>query len=200
MSFFYLVLTLYINRQFPSCETNFKTNDNNMRRQQFNLLITSLLLCSWSFVVTQADPETHLINKGCSQYNATNLSNFYQNLNTTLSDLKSQVGNKNKHFATAQLARGENPVYALFQCRNYLSNSDCSACFQVAAAQIRNCSAGSNGARVIYDGCFLRYNSTYYFINYIIIIIMIRLAYQVMHFTFTFTFTFTRTQAHNNYY
>ncbi|PNX59112.1 cysteine-rich receptor-like protein kinase 2-like protein, partial [Trifolium pratense] len=43
--------------------------------------------------------------------------------------------------------------------RNYLSNSDCSACFAVAAAQIRNCSAGSNGARVIYDGCFLRYTS-----------------------------------------
>ncbi|KAK2440474.1 cysteine-rich receptor protein kinase [Trifolium repens] len=137
-----------------------------MRRQQLNLLnlITTLitLLCSWSFL-TQADPQTRLINKGCSTYNATNLSNFYQNLNTTLLDLKTQIGNENKHFATAQSAKGANPVYALFQCRNYLSNSDCSSCFAVAAAQIRNCSAGSNGARVIYDGCFLRYESNGFF-------------------------------------
>ncbi|XP_045822867.1 cold-responsive protein kinase 1-like [Trifolium pratense] len=134
-----------------------------MRRQQLNLLITTLitLLCSWN--LTQADPQTRLINKGCSTYNATNLSNFYQNLNATLLDLKSQIGNENKHFATAQSAKGANPVYALFQCRNYLSNSDCSACFAVAAAQIRNCSAGSNGARVIYDGCFLRYESNGFF-------------------------------------
>ncbi|GAU44113.1 hypothetical protein TSUD_124000 [Trifolium subterraneum] len=134
-----------------------------MRRQQLNLLITTLITLFYSWSLTQADPQTRLINKGCSTYNATNLSNFYQNLNTTLLDLKSQVGNENKHFATAQSAKGANPVYALFQCRNYLSNSDCSACFAVAAAQIRNCSAGSNGARVIYDGCFLRYESNGFF-------------------------------------
>ncbi|KAI5408199.1 cold-responsive protein kinase 1 [Lathyrus oleraceus] len=134
-------------------------------RPQLNLLVTLItLFYSWNnFRVTQADPQTRLINKGCSQYNATNLSNFYQNLNATFSDLKSQVGNENKHFATAQSAKGANPVYALFQCRNYLSNSDCAACFTVAVAQIRNCSAGSNGARVIYDGCFLRYESNGFF-------------------------------------
>ena len=137
-------------------------------RPQHNLLtLTITLLCSWS--LTKADPQTRLINKGCSQYNATNLSNFFQNLNATLLDLKSQVGNDSKHFATAQSARGANPVYALFQCRNYLSNSDCAACLAVADAQIRNCSAGSNGARVIYDGCFLRYTSTNSFSSHIII-------------------------------
>lgn len=131
-------------------------------RPKHNLLtLTITLLCSWS--LTKADPQTSLINKGCSQYNATNLSNFYQNLNATLLDLKSQVRNDSKHFATAQSARGANPVYALFQCRNYLSNSDCAACLAVADAQIRNCSAGSNGARVIYDGCFLRYESNGFF-------------------------------------
>lgn len=132
-----------------------------MRPQQNILTLTITLLCSWS--LTKADPQTSLINKGCSQYNATNLSNFYQNLNATFLDLKSQVGNDSKHFATAQSARGANPVHALFQCRNYLSNSDCAACLAVADAQIRNCSAGSNGARVIYDGCFLRYESNGFF-------------------------------------
>ncbi|KAK7305607.1 hypothetical protein VNO77_43513 [Canavalia gladiata] len=128
------------------------------------LALTLLMLGSrWSFEGAEADPQIRLINKGCSQYNATNLSNFYQNLNATLGNLKTEVSNQSKHFATAQEARGSDPVYALFQCRNYLSNADCTACFNVAATQIRNCSAGANGARVIYDGCFLRYESNGFF-------------------------------------
>ncbi|KAG5146575.1 hypothetical protein JHK84_032118 [Glycine max] len=134
---------------------------------QHNLLLVitflMLLWSWWSLLGALGDPQTHLINKGCSQYNATDLSNFNQNLNATLDDLRAQVSNQSKHFATAQEARGADPVYAMFQCRNYLSTADCAACFVVAAAQIRNCSAGANGARVIYDGCFLRYESNGFF-------------------------------------
>ncbi|KAL2597861.1 hypothetical protein AAZX31_11G212300 [Glycine max] len=134
---------------------------------QHNLLLVitflMLLWSWWSLLGALGDPQTHLINKGCSQYNATDLSNFNQNLNATLDDLRAQVSNQSKHFATAQEARGADPVYAMFQCRNYLSTADCAACFVVATAQIRNCSAGANGARVIYDGCFLRYESNGFF-------------------------------------
>lgn len=117
----------------------------------------------WSLQGALGDPQILLLNKGCSQYNATDLSNFNQNLNATLNELRVQVSNQSKHFATAQEARGQDPVYALFQCRNYLSTADCAACYDAAAAQIRNCSAGANGARVIYDGCLLRYESTGFF-------------------------------------
>ncbi|XP_061339118.1 cold-responsive protein kinase 1-like [Gastrolobium bilobum] len=128
------------------------------------LALTLFMLWSWwSFHGAIGDPQTRLLNKGCSQYNATNLSNFYQNLNSTLEELRTKVNNQSKHFATAQQAMGTDPVYAMFQCRNYLSNTDCAACFATAAAQIRNCSAGANGARVIYDGCFLRYESSGFF-------------------------------------
>ncbi|KAK7290293.1 hypothetical protein RIF29_04604 [Crotalaria pallida] len=137
-----------------------------MQLQLLKLLlpfITIILWSCWTIPDAQADPQINLINKGCSQYNATNLSNFNQNLNASLADLRSQVSNQSKHFATAHQALGADPVYALFQCRNYLSNTDCAACFAAAAAQIRNCSAGANGARVIYDGCFLRYESNGFF-------------------------------------
>ncbi|PIA48049.1 hypothetical protein AQUCO_01400559v1 [Aquilegia coerulea] len=50
----------------------------------------------------------------------------------------------------------------MVQCRNYLNRSDCLACFSAAEAQIRNCSF-ANGARVIYDGCLLRYESNGFF-------------------------------------
>ncbi|KAK7301964.1 hypothetical protein RJT34_12841 [Clitoria ternatea] len=129
----------------------------------FEPITLFMLWAWWRLEGVVGDPQTLLINKGCSQYNATSLSNFYQNLNSTLLDLRTQVSNQSKHFATAQEARGADPVYAMFQCRNYLSNADCATCFTVAAAQIRNCSAGANGARVIYDGCFLRYESNGFF-------------------------------------
>ncbi|XP_077247054.1 cysteine-rich receptor-like protein kinase 44 isoform X2 [Tasmannia lanceolata] len=112
----------------------------------------------------KSDPQTNLLNQGCSQYNATNPSVFLANLNDTFLDLRSQLTNSSTHFATAQQTRSSNPVYALFQCRDYLSISDCLSCFSTAEAQIRNCSkTGSNGARVIYDGCFLRYESNTFF-------------------------------------
>ncbi|CAJ1960709.1 unnamed protein product [Sphenostylis stenocarpa] len=135
-----------------------------MMLQQHLKLVPLTLFILWSLEGgALGDPQTRLLNKGCSQYNASDLTNFNQNLNATLDDLRVQVSNQSKHFATAQAARGQNPVYGMFQCRNYLSTSDCAACFSVAAFQIRNCSAGANGARVIYDGCFLRYESSGFF-------------------------------------
>ncbi|KAL6285098.1 hypothetical protein ACE6H2_009488 [Prunus campanulata] len=122
------------------------------------LPITITSIWWWSCLIRSVDasPQINLLNEGCSLYNATNLPDFYTNLNATFSDLKTQLNNNSTHFATAQQARGSAPVYAMVQCRNYLSTADCAACFATAASQIRNCSA-ANGARVIYDGCFLRY-------------------------------------------
>ncbi|KAL0015198.1 hypothetical protein SO802_002267 [Lithocarpus litseifolius] len=115
----------------------------------------------WWLRLGVADPQINLLNSGCSQYNVSDASNFYTNLNATFSDLRTQLNN-NKYFATAQQVVGSESAYALVQCRNYLSNADCLACFTAAVSQIRNCSA-ANGARVIYDGCFLRYESNSFF-------------------------------------
>ncbi|KAL2521909.1 Cysteine-rich receptor-like protein kinase 2 [Forsythia ovata] len=109
-----------------------------------------------------AQPQINLLNRGCSQYNAINTRNFFDNLNATFSDLRNQLSSQNKRFATAQQLRSSDPVYAMVQCRNYLSTADCVACYDAAVAQIRNCSA-ANGARVIYDGCFLRYESNSFY-------------------------------------
>ncbi|KAH0982061.1 hypothetical protein GBA52_009238 [Prunus armeniaca] len=128
------------------------------------LRITITSIWWWSCLIRSVDanPQINLLNKGCSQYNATNLPDFYTNRNATFSDLKTQLNKNSTHFATAQQFRGSDPVYAMVQCRNYLSTADCTACFTAAASQILNCSA-ANGARVIYDGCFLRYESAGFF-------------------------------------
>ena len=130
----------------------------NMARKPSTIAVLIIWLWLWLYALMiscSAGPQTKLLNQGCSQYNATDFSDFYANLNATFSDLKAQLGSGDKHFATAQQARGSAPVYAMAQCRDYLSAADCAACFAAAEKQIRNCST-ANGARVIYDGCFLR--------------------------------------------
>ncbi|TYJ33702.1 hypothetical protein E1A91_A05G121400v1 [Gossypium mustelinum] len=108
-----------------------------------------------------SNPQTVLLNQGCSMFNVTSFSGFSRNLNATLKELRGQL-DKDVHFAVAQEATGSDPVYAMVQCRNYMSRNDCISCFSTASSQIRNCSA-ANGARVIFDGCFLRYESNMFY-------------------------------------
>ncbi|TYI80973.1 hypothetical protein E1A91_D05G122800v1 [Gossypium mustelinum] len=108
-----------------------------------------------------SNPQTVLLNQGCSMFNVTSFSGFSRNLKATLTELRGQL-DKGMHFAVAQEATGSDPVYAMVQCRNYMSRNDCISCFSTASSQIRNCSA-ANGARVIFDGCFLRYESNMFY-------------------------------------
>jgi len=127
------------------------------------LKLLALTLIWWSCSVEHADaatPKTRLINTGCSPFNASNAHSFFANINDTFSELRAEVTNQTKHFATSQKSRGGILTYTMFQCRNYLSKNDCLSCFDTASTQIRNCSK-ANGARVIYNDCFLRYLSLY---------------------------------------
>ncbi|XP_022714632.1 cold-responsive protein kinase 1-like [Durio zibethinus] len=126
------------------------------------LQICICLAVIWCLLeVVSSNPQTLLLNQGCSPFNVTSFSDFSRNVNATLTELRGQLEN-NIYFAVAQEATGSDPVYAMVQCRNYMSKQDCISCFTTASSQIRNCSA-ANGARVIYDGCFLRYESNVFY-------------------------------------
>ncbi|XWS20620.1 hypothetical protein CRYUN_Cryun31cG0118400 [Craigia yunnanensis] len=110
----------------------------------------TIIWCLLEVVVST--PQTFLLNQGSSQFNVTSFSDFSRNLNATLTELRGLL--ENMYFAVAQEATGSDPVYAMVQCRNYMSEKDSISCFTATSSQIRNCSS-ANGARVIYDGCFL---------------------------------------------
>ncbi|XP_028797863.1 cysteine-rich receptor-like protein kinase 2 [Neltuma alba] len=130
----------------------------------FFFFLLGFIIWSWGTLDgVVSDPQTNYVKIGCSQYNVTDTRIFHENLKTTFRELKAQVKNQSKHFATSQAVKGNNPAYSLFQCRNYLSISDCLACFRFAARHIRNCSYSATGARIIYEGCFLRYESSGFF-------------------------------------
>ncbi|KAB1211096.1 Cysteine-rich receptor-like protein kinase 42 [Morella rubra] len=139
---------------------------NVPRNMQYGgLSLTMVLTCwLWLRLGVVADPQTkYLLNGGCTtSFNASKVQHFHTNLNAAFSDLEDQL-RRNKHFAKARVARGSVPAYAMVQCRNYLSNADCIACFKAAESQIiSNCST-AGGAQVIYDSCFLRYETSNFY-------------------------------------
>ncbi|XP_028800648.1 cysteine-rich receptor-like protein kinase 3 isoform X4 [Neltuma alba] len=131
-------------------------------------LITFIFWSWWTLINgAVSEPQTNLLSTGCSpsinQFVVTNFSVFSENVNRTFLHIRKQIVNKSKHFATAQQASVENSVFALFQCRNYISIHDCVVCFDVAAKQVRKCAAGTQGGRAVYDGCFLRCETKTFF-------------------------------------
>ncbi|KAL8155616.1 hypothetical protein AgCh_000852 [Apium graveolens] len=117
------------------------------------LWLLHFVIFLWITKSVRSEPQTNLLNKGCSQYISTDVSAFSGNRNLTFNDLRRQLSN-NVHFATAQ----QSGIYAMAQCRNYLPGVDCLACFDAAVSLTLNCSS-DGGARVIFEGCFLRYEA-----------------------------------------
>ncbi|GKV42873.1 hypothetical protein SLEP1_g50235 [Rubroshorea leprosula] len=132
-----------------------------MQQSRKRCVMILLWAIIWVFLFMEeganSDPQHNLLISACSQYNVTNFKDFSTNLNATFLKLRKELRNNN-YFATADQAA----TYTMVQCRNYLSSSDCLACFDAASIRIRKCSA-ANGARVIYDGCFLRYESNNFY-------------------------------------
>ncbi|KAL8101747.1 cold-responsive protein kinase 1-like [Apium graveolens] len=135
-------------------------------KQWWNKIMVVVLAVALMIESGMSDPQANKISKSgreCSQSNSGNPNEFFGNLNVTFADIRRQLSVDKKHFATAQLASTSNAVFSLFQCRNYLSTADCIACFDIATVDIRKICNLANGARVIYDGCFLRYEGrTFY--------------------------------------
>ncbi|KAM0067670.1 putative non-specific serine/threonine protein kinase [Helianthus debilis subsp. tardiflorus] len=113
----------------------------------------------------RSQPQTNVLTQSCSLVNVTNTQNFSINLKDTFRDVRRQLSDPNTYFATSNLTRNSEPVYVMIQCRNYMSKSDCLRCFDFAARSIRSCAA-SNGGRLALEGCFLRYESNWFYDQY----------------------------------
>lgn len=94
---------------------------------------------------------------------ATNLPAFYDNLNASFADIRASLRSSTSLFATAERVRSSEPIYALFQCRPYLSYSDCLSCFDEAADLARRTCTITRGVTTLSDSCFLRYDYSNHF-------------------------------------
>ncbi|GJN20891.1 hypothetical protein PR202_gb08324 [Eleusine coracana subsp. coracana] len=130
------------------------------------VLVAALALAAASAWVprTAADPQTTLLNRGCSQYNATPAVAFLSALNSTFEQLRANLSAAGGDgFATAAEPRAAAPAFGMAQCRPYVTGGDCVACFDAAAARLRRDCGAANGGRVILDGCVVRYESATFY-------------------------------------
>ncbi|KAL8246794.1 hypothetical protein R6Q59_008010 [Mikania micrantha] len=95
----------------------------------------------------------------CGTNDAMSPATFSRNLNSTFSQLRSQLSNTGVYYAQTQNFENEDAVYGVAQCRNYLSSTQCLACFDVAVSTIEPACGSANGANVILDNCFLRFEN-----------------------------------------
>lgn len=110
-----------------------------------------LIVFVWLIKNVIPDPQTNLLDQDCSPSISTDVSVYLSNRNKTFEDLRGRLLNNNTKFATAE----QYGVYALVQCRDYLSDADCLACFDAAVSLSLNCLSDGT-ARVIFEGCYLR--------------------------------------------
>ncbi|KAK9062117.1 hypothetical protein SSX86_019302 [Deinandra increscens subsp. villosa] len=95
----------------------------------------------------------------CGSNDAKSATTFTRNLNSTFSQLRSQLSTTGVYYATARSSENdEDVVHGLAQCRNYLLSTECLACFDVAVSVFENCGS-ANGAHVYLDNCFLRFEN-----------------------------------------
>ncbi|CAH1436174.1 unnamed protein product [Lactuca virosa] len=98
------------------------------------------------------------IRLSCGINPVTSSSSIFSSLDSTITELRSQLWNKDVYFARAHDLRSLDLVYGLAQCRNYLSAAQCVACFDAAVSAIKTCSSVT-GAYVFLDNCFLRFEN-----------------------------------------
>ncbi|XP_058098009.1 cysteine-rich receptor-like protein kinase 44 isoform X2 [Magnolia sinica] len=113
---------------------------------------------------TSSDPQTNLVTAACVSNNAIDPFIFSSNLNSVFAELRSLLNSS--HFAMAQRIHTIEMVYAIAQCRHYLSTSDCLSCFSTATSELQTRCLNNIGAHAVYDGCFLRYENVGFFDQY----------------------------------
>ncbi|XP_023767473.1 cold-responsive protein kinase 1 [Lactuca sativa] len=126
------------------------------------ILVVFLVLFLINPGVSQTNNSQNNINTPirsfCGRNPPTILSNFVNNRNSTLAEIRRKLSTNNVFYATAQSLSEGDSVFGAAQCRNYLSAAQCVACFDAGVSQLISCLTG-NGAYVFLDNCFVRYEN-----------------------------------------
>ncbi|KAL4577857.1 hypothetical protein LXL04_013972 [Taraxacum kok-saghyz] len=108
-------------------------------------------------VVSQSSDHRNytLIRNFCRPYNVWNGDDYLSNLNSSLSSLRIQLSDPQVYTAFAHAASNSEYVYSFALCMEYLSTSECLACFDTAVIQTKSCGM-ADGGHVVYDNCSIR--------------------------------------------
>ncbi|XWS40714.1 hypothetical protein CRYUN_Cryun17cG0019100 [Craigia yunnanensis] len=122
-------------------------------RWVFLLVFSSLISSSFS------DPRISNAGLFCGNFKQPNGTNFVPNFVKEMQGLSEVISTN--HFASYHL-NSTPPMYALAQCHQDLSQTDCLLCYAASRTRIPRC-LPSVSARIFLDGCFLRYDDYSFF-------------------------------------
>ncbi|XP_071726318.1 cysteine-rich receptor-like protein kinase 2 [Rutidosis leptorrhynchoides] len=133
------------------------------------VLIVLLVLLQTKIGTSQSnvynnDTNIHIFTY-CGSNSMSSESDFNKTRNSTLDELRTNLLSKRDLlYARSQAFFGQESLFALAQCRNYLSIDQCVDCFDVGVSELVKCTGG-NGAYVTLDNCFIRYEGWAGFYN-----------------------------------
>nr|XP_043634094.1 cysteine-rich receptor-like protein kinase 2 [Erigeron canadensis] len=121
------------------------------------IIVVVFIMMARQVTSQSSDRSNALLRNYCRSYKVVNGVPYLNNLNTTLSSLRRQLSNPQVYYAFAQ-AVDQEFVYSFAMCREYLSTSQCLACFDTAANDTKACGL-ADGGNIIYDDCSIRYEN-----------------------------------------
>ncbi|OMO69441.1 hypothetical protein COLO4_29058 [Corchorus olitorius] len=123
-------------------------------QQQYGRWVLFLVL-SLLISISLSDPRISNAGLFCGNIKPPNGSNFVPNFVKQMQGLSQAINNS--HFASYHL-NATPPIYAMAQCHQDLSQTDCLLCYAASRTTLPRC-LPSISARIFLDGCFLRYDN-----------------------------------------
>ncbi|KAM0982423.1 hypothetical protein PS2_015088 [Malus domestica] len=120
-----------------------------------NLIYIFLIFSAFFFSPSVSHPRISEAGRFCGHGKHNSSSNFIPNFVNVMNFISNNVNAK--RWGEYIIASPAPEVYALAQCYDDLSPTECSACFAVSRTKLPLC-LPSTSARIYLDGCFLGYD------------------------------------------
>ncbi|KAK1407706.1 hypothetical protein QVD17_39330 [Tagetes erecta] len=122
------------------------------------MVVVMFLMMSKHAASQSGGTNNALLRKYCRTYKSANGESYLRNVNIIFSSLRSQLSDPQAYYAYAQTKNSGEFVYAFALCREYLSTSQCLACFDSAVNETKLCGI-AGGGNIIFDDCSIRYDN-----------------------------------------
>ena len=103
-------------------------------------------------------PNTKFVSSACNTQKIPRGNAFFNNLGALLADLKQNTAFSGYDYKASRAGSGGAPTaYGQANCKQSLSQSDCTACLSNLVGRIWGICSNAIGARVQLTDCFIRY-------------------------------------------
>ena len=124
----------------------------------FGFALLALVLVVVHVRSASGTPNTNFVSSACNTQKIPRGNPFFNNLGALLADLKQNTAFSGYDYKASRAGSGGAPTaYGQANCKQSLSQSDCTACLSNLVGRIWGICSNAIGARVQLTDCFIRY-------------------------------------------